>query len=377
MAKRRSAGEGTIYKLPSGNWRAQVSIAGRRISHTARSQQGARQWLRDVQGQIEQGLTYQADRVTLGEFMTGWLAQKQTRVRPATYQQYSAAWRSIQPALGRVKIKDLTPGMVQQLYDMLLTHDKRGARTVQIVHIVLHGCLSQAERVGLVARNPAEPCIVPRPEAEEMQVWDESQVSQFLTYVRDQPYEALYHLALKTGMRRNEMLGLQWDDVDWIKHTITVQRAVFQPIGGGWVFQSPKTKRGIRTVQVTEGMMVQLRAQMQQNETMRRLARKRWQEHGLIFPSLVGTPLGGTATSNRFLALVRSSGLPRIRLHDCRHTAASIMLSHGIPPVIVAGILGHSLAVLMQKYAHFITTTQGEAARLMEEITTPVAVELD
>ena len=138
MAKRRSAGEGTIYKLPSGNWRAQVSIAGRRISHTARSQQGARQWLRDVEGQIEQGLTYQADRVTLGEFMTGWLAQKQTRVRPATYQQYSAAWRSIQPALGRVKIKDLTPGMVQQLYDMLLTHDKRGARTVSYTHLRAH-----------------------------------------------------------------------------------------------------------------------------------------------------------------------------------------------------------------------------------------------
>ena len=274
-----------------------------------------------------------------------------------------------------MKLRDLTPARVQQFYDQL-TAEGRGARTVQIAHVVLHGCLKQAARLGLVARNPAAACLVPRSPVEEMKVWDEGQVNQFLFSIRGQAYEALYHLALKTGMRRGELLGLEWGDVDWERATITVQRACFHPAGGGWVLQAPKTRRGIRSVKVGPGLLEQMRGQARQDDDLRRMAKGNWEEHDLVFPSMAGTPLDGDSLSKQFRRLVARAGLPGMRLHDCRHTAASIMLSHGIPPVIVAGILGHSLAVLMARYAHFIPDTQDEAARLMDEITTPVAVDL-
>ena len=177
-------------------------------------------------------------------------------------------------------------------------------------------------------------------------------------------------------MRRGELLGLQWKDIDWTKRQIYVRRGVFHPAGGGFVFQPPKTKLGKRTVQLGQGITDQLRAQLQLVNFMRKSARDKWQENDLVFPSDVGTPIGGDRITHEFPILAKMAGLPVIRLHDCRHTAASIMLSHGIPPIIVAGMLGHSLAILMTTYAHYIPGTQDEAARLMDEILTPIPIDL-
>lgn len=361
-------------QLPSGSWRAQVTLQGRRLSHTCKSQQGAREWIRKVAGQIEQGLTYDAERTRVGTWLESWLKNKRAQLRTATIQQYEwVAEKYLLPELGRIRLRELTPARIQAYYDSLL-REGRGERTIQCVHIVLYGCLEQAARIGLVARNPAAVCILPKTSRGEMQVWTENQVSEFLIFVSGQRNEILYQTALATGMRRGELLGLKWQDVDWLARTVTVRRQAFHPQGGGWVMQEPKTERGRRSVQLGAGMVERLREQMAKVELTRKIARDRWQEHDLIFPSTQGTPQGGTSISHEFQALVTRSGLPRLRFHDLRHTAATIMLSHGIPPVIVAGMLGHSLGVLMERYAHFIPSMQGEAARLMDEVTSPVKV---
>ncbi|OGO11851.1 MAG: hypothetical protein A2030_02060 [Chloroflexi bacterium RBG_19FT_COMBO_50_10] len=176
-------------------------------------------------------------------------------------------------------------------------------------------------------------------------------------------------------MRRGELLGLQWKDIDWTKRQIYIRRGCFNPVGGGFTFQPPKTKLGKRTVQLGQGIIDHLRAQLQQVDLMRKAARDKWQEHDLVFPSAVGTPIGGDRITHDFPVLARMAGLPVIRLHDCRHTDASIMLSHGIPPIIVAGMLGHSLAILMTRYAHYIPGAQDEAARLMDDILTPIPID--
>ncbi len=240
------------------------------------------------------------------------------------------------------------------------------------MHTVLHGCLNHAHRLGLVAQNWADLVEVPRPAKKEMQIWNETQVSIFLAGVPDPVF---WRLAFATGMRRGELLGLKWDDLDWQTGALMVRRQVFQPAGGGWHFQEPKTDRGRRTIRIGPGLIEALKTQFNQTiPMMRAFAGDRWEENDLIFPSTVGTPRNCYNVSKKFQDLVKASGLPRIRFHDIRHTAASLMLLHGEPPVRVAAILGQSLAVLLETYAHYIQDDQESASRLMDSITTPVLV---
>jgi len=376
MTKKRSAGEGTISQLPSGSWRAQVSLKGRRLSHTAKSQQGARDWIRKIQDQIDQGLTYDDERTTLGKFMEGWLASKKPQLRTASIEQYTKMSKSyILPQLGSSRLKDLGPGRIQELYDEMARSGK-SARTIKLMHVILRMCLEQAKRLGLVARNPSEFCKVPKSPKVEMSIWDESQVNQFLVSIHGHKNENLYYMALATGMRRGELLGLKWQDVDWKNHRILIKRQVSNPEGGGFVFQEPKTSLGVRSVQLGAGIMERLRSQLRTVDIMRAISRDRWIEYDLVFPSLIGKPQYGNNISIEFNNLVDQSGLPHIRFHDCRHTAASILLSRGIPPVIVAGMLGHSISTLLSTYAHFIPDMQDEASRIMDEVTSSIEVDL-
>lgn len=352
-----------------------MSLKGRRLSYTAKNQQGARDWIRKIQAQIEQGLTYDDERTTLKVFMEGWLATKKNQLRTASSEQYYYIYRSyIEPRLGSIQLRKLTPGQVQEFYDVMAGSGK-SARTIKLMHVVLRMCLEQAKNIGLVARNPAEHCKVYKSPKVEMSIWDENQVNQFLVSIHGHKNENLYYMALATGMRRGELLGLKWQDVDWKNQRILIKRQVCNPQGGGLVFQEPKTSLGIRSVRLGAGIIERLYAQMVNIDLMRRISRDKWQEHDLVFPSMIGKPLIGTNVSVEFNQLVVQSGLPHIRFHDCRHTAASIMLTHGIPPVIVAGMLGHSMSTLLTNYAHCLPDRQDEAAQLMDEITSPIAVE--
>ena len=374
MTKKRSAGEGTISQRANGNWRAQVSLQGKRLSFTGKSQQACRDWIRKTRDQIDQGLTYDDERTTLGKFLQGWLATKKNQLRTASVEQYSRICKAyIEPQLGSIRLKDLAPGRVQKFYDDLLKAGL-GAQTIKIVHAVLRMCLQQAQQLGLVARNPVEFCKVPKSPKLEMTIWDEDQVNQFLVFVRGHKNENLFYLALATGMRRGELLGLKWQDVDWVHHRILIKRQCANPDGGGFVFAEPKTALGVRSVQLGSGMIERLRSQLGNIDIMRAISRDKWQDYDLVFPALIGKPQYGNNVSIEFQEQVKASGLPHIRFHDCRHTAASILLSRGIPPVIVAGMLGHSISTLLSTYAHFIPDMQDEAARIMDEVTSPISV---
>ena len=377
MAKRRTAGEGTIGQLPSGSWRAQVSLKGRRLSHTSKNQQAVREWIRKIHDQIDQGLTYDDERTTLGKFMEGWLATKKSQLRNASNEQYCMMSRLyIEPELGSIRLKDLGSGRIQELYDELSKSGKR-ARTIRIVHVILHMCLEHAKQLGLIARNPTEFCNVPKSPKIEISIWDEDQINKFLVFIHGHRNENLYYLALATGMRRGELLGLKWQDVDWVNHRLLIRRQCCNPEGGGFVFQEPKTNLGIRSIQLGLGLIERLRVQLANINIMRQISRDKWQDYDLVFPGMNGKPQFGNNVSVEFNKLVDQSSLPHIRFHDCRHTAASIMLSHGIPAVIVAGMLGHTISTLMSNYTHFIPDMQDEAARLMDEITSPIQVKFN
>lgn len=369
----RSRNEGSISKRANGSYLAQVSIDGKRVSKVYKTKKEAQEWITTMTGQVKQGLTYNSAKTTVDELLAEWLKIKKTKSRPATEEQYRRIARLyISPALGKLKLQDITAARIQRLYSDL-EKQSVGKRTIEITHTVLHGFLAHAQRLGLVAQNWAALVEVPRPASREMVVWDESQVSQFLIANPD-PF---YRLALATGMRRGELIGLQWKDVDWNAGMIHIRRQVYELEGGGWIFQAPKTERGRRGIRLGRGMLEALRYHYTVTiPQMQAIAGEAWQENDLIFPTGKGTPRNGYNVSKDFHERVLASGLPVIRFHDMRHTAASIMLLHGEPPVRVAGILGQSVQILLSTYAHYIPDDQERASSLMDAITTPVSIDL-
>ena len=371
---KRSNGEGTLCRRANGTYLAQVTIDGRRVSKTFKTRKDAQEWLNTTNRQVKQGLTYSSAKTTVDELLTTWLTMKKGKSRPATEEQYRRLSRLyISPVLGKLKLQDMSAARIQSFYS-LLEKKGTGKRTIEIVHTILHGFLKYAQRLGMTAQNWAELVEVPRPEDREMSVWDESQVSHFLQFAKGDPF---YRLAFATGMRRGELIGLQWKDIDRQRETIQVRRQVYTPEGGGFIFQPPKTERGRRGIRLGKGLLEALK--FQQNSTIPNLmafAGERWQENDLVFPNTIGNPRNGYEVSKSFHEAVIAAGMQVIRFHDIRHTAASIMLLHGEPPVRVAAILGQSLAVLLSTYAHYIPDDQERASRLMDDITTTYLVEI-
>jgi integrase len=213
---------------------------------------------------------------------------------------------------------------------------------------------------------------------EEMSVLTESQLSQFIITAMESPNFALFEVASITGMREGELLGLMKKDVEFGSDyaIIKVRRQVRRTPQIGMMFSPVKTKAGLRAIRVGENTSRILKEQFARTEVMKSTIGSRWQEYGLVFPSTVGTPLEISNLRREFNRVLKEAGVPKIRFHDLRHTAASIMLSHKIPVVIVSKILGHSKpSVTMDIYYHFMPSSNEEAVKLMDDLT-PIAVEI-
>ena len=208
-----------------------------------------------------------------------------------------------------------------------------------------------------------------------MQVWDEIQVNQYLVAAIGSPFEALYHLAVKTGMRQGELLGLKWSDIQWGSGRLYVRRQLQDVRGEGRIFQEPKTRSGRRTIQLGEGTLQTLREHLERQQLRKVASGQRWQENDLIFPSSIGTPLDPNNMRIDFNRVIERAGVPKVRFHDLRHTAASLMLNNGIPVIVVSKILGHSKpSITLDIYGHLYNEMQGEACRLMDELVSPVKI---
>jgi integrase len=279
--------------------------------------------------------------------------------------------------LGQVKIQDLRPEHIQNLYSSLLD-DEVGDYTIIKVHTVLHSALQQATHIGMISRNPASYAQPPKEPATEMAILNESQVSQLLVAVNGHRWEALYHLAIVTGMRQMELLGLKWADLDWIRQMLKVERQLIRPDGNGVEFSSPKTRYGKRSVALGGKTVDVLRAHNERQQGERLAAGDKWVENGLIFTNSLGGPIDPRNLLRNFKQLLRDAGLPAIRFHDLRHSAATLMLNAGIPVIVVKRRLGHARAsITLDVYGHLIPSMQSEAAELIDQMVTPVAVEFD
>jgi len=377
MAKRRGNNEGSIYRRKDGLWCAQISLQGRRLTKYEKTQSQCRAWIKEMLRKIDGGLTFESTLVTLENFVEVWLTGKQLSRRPKTVQQYQQIARQhILPIMGHMRLQEISPAHVKQLY-ALKKEEGRGARTIQLIHTTLYNVLKQAVQEGILGRNPVEVVERPRVEQSEMQILTEEQIHQFLIAASGSTFEAIYYMALATGMREGELLGLKWSDLDRNKGILFVQRQLQQIIGQGYVFMPPKTKAGRRQIKVGPASLKQLDAHRTRQALERSNAGARWRENDLMFPTTIGTPLDYKRVTKEFKHLLKLAGLPSIRFHDLRHTSLNALMEMGTPVNTVQRRGGHAKpSTTIDIYGHATARSQEIAAEKIEELITPIPIEL-
>lgn len=374
MTRRRAAGEGMIHQRTDGRWEARLSLGyvdGRRARKSVfgRSQRDVREKLTILQRERDQGLERRTDeRETVAVFLERWLEQARPALRPRTWQGYALiVRRQLVPAIGRVPLAKLTPATVQEL---LNRRQAAGAspQTVRNQHAVLRRALGQAVRWGIVPRNVATLVTLPRVDRPEVRAIAPGDARAILEAVRGDRLEALVTLALATGLRQGEALALRWDDVDLADGRLTVRHSL-QRVGAGVELVEPKTRRSRRTIAVPRGIIAALREHRTRQLQARLWAGSAWQEGGYVFTTSIGTPMHAGDVTRALQRLLAAAGLPRMRFHDLRHGAASLLLAQGVAPRVVMEILGHStIALTMNVYSHVIPALERDAADRMDAI---------
>ncbi len=377
MAKRRGNHEGGLYRRQDGLWCAQVSLNGHRLTKYSKSRTECHKWIKLTLAKIEVGLTYEGTQLTLERFIEIWLNGKELSRRPSTvngYRRYARLY--ILPILGEELLQNILPSHINRLYTQMKDGGK-GARTIQLVHATLHAAFNQAVREGYLGRNPVNAVERPNVERVEFQILDESQARRLLFAASRSPFETIFYLALTTGMRKGELLGLQWSDLDEVKGILHIQRQLQQIPRKGSFLVPTKTRAGRRMINLGQGTLSQLKAHRERQQKLKATAGEQWQEHDLIFTTGIGTFLDQSRVSKEFKSLLKSAGLPSIRFHDLRHTSISFLLGMGTPVNAVQHRAGHSKAsVTTDVYGHSLDVSQKEAAEKMEELVTPNAVKL-
>jgi integrase len=285
----------------------------------------------------------------------------------STYERHEGIVRThLNPALGRIKVKNLTPTHVRGLHREKLDAGLAPA-TVRKIHSTLHKALSQAVSDGLIPRNAAA-ITAPRPDPEEMHPLSADEASALLEAARGDRFRALYVLAITTGLRRGELLGLRWRDVDLEHGVLRVGRALVRE-GGRYRLGETKTKRGHRSIRLTSQAVSALGAHRKRQLEERMKVAGLYEDHDLIFATQKGTPLNPENLVKRsFKPLLERASLPEIRFHDLRHTCATLLLGRGVHPKLVQELLGHAtIAMTLDTYSHFLPSMGDQTARAMEE----------
>jgi integrase len=380
MAKKGN-GEGSIY--PHKKNGKKVGYRGAYVVHTAegpkrryvsgKDRDEVRRKLTEAMANRDKGIVYNDENITLEDYLDRWLADSvHGTVRESTFSRDKyLVTNHIKPALGRLKLKNLNALQVQSLYRDRLDSGLSGS-TVQKIHHVLHKALAQAVRWDLIPRNPSDNVKAPKPTPKEMHPLSATEAQKLLEAARGDRLEALYVLAIHTGMRQGELLGLRWEDVDLDRQSLRIRRTLTRKgnqSGGAYGVGEPKTKKSRRTVRLTERAVEALRSHRARQAEEKLGAAAPYQDRGLVFAGERGGIINPSNLRNRsFTPLLKKADLPRITFHDLRHTCASLLFQRNVHPKIVQELLGHaSVAITLDTYSHMLPGMGSETADAIEE----------
>ena len=342
---RRGNGEGSIYRRKSdGRWVGSLSLPdGTRKVYYGKKQSEVIAKLDQAANDLRHGLLTVGSTTTLQEYLENWLENvHKPTIRISTYLNYRKLLHNyLVPGLGKVKLQKLTPQQVQVFYSQKMS-DGLAPKTINNIHGVLHKALDNAVKWNILSRNVCDAVTPPRIPRKEKNVLTKQQAHTLLEEVRTHRLEALFTLAITTGMREGELLALHWQDMNLEDCSIQVKRAVSYLKGYGYVESEPKTAKSRRMIMLPVFVVAILRRHKSQQEEQRREVGSAWMEKDLVFTNALGYFYSASTLRKVFRRFLVSIGLPHMRFHDLRHSAATILLAMNVHPKVVQEILGHS-----------------------------------
>ncbi|MDY6918451.1 MAG: site-specific integrase [Chloroflexota bacterium] len=333
--------------------------------------------LAELLHQLDTGAFMSPGKTTVADYLERWLADyAQANLAPRTFEGYRTIIRGhLIPGLGQLPLTRLKPEHIQRYYSDMLSHgraDGKGAlspRTVRHHHMVLHKALDTAVKWGLLSRNPADAISPPRCQSPQWHTLGEHDIQVLLEAAKSTPYYAFFYTALFTGMRRSEILALRWCDVDLVMCQAYVRRALHHLLSGEVVIRPPKSATGSRTVALTPSTAIVLKEHREKQQLEAVMIGRTVKDDDLVFSTIEGRALLPNTVTHAWRNLVRRLGLGNVRLHDCRHSHASLLLKQGVHPKVVQERLGHSsITLTLDTYSHVTPGLQEAAAKRFDEV---------
>jgi integrase len=399
---RRGNKEGSIYQRNDGRWVSVIDLGYRNGKRHRKSIYGetrkevGEKLTRELRSQ-QLGIPASSERITVKDWLMSWLRLQEPPARkPKAYTAYENHVRlHLVPALGNIRLAKLQP---QDVREFMRVKAAEGLASKSIAHYrtTLSTALNMAVHDGVIARNVAALAKPPRVEKPELRVLSKDEALRFIGVAKGHRLEAMFTVALSLGMREGEILGLPWQDVDFDAGTLQVVHALQRVKRPGekkskLELLAPKTDRCRRTIALPQVAISALLAHRGRQEQERAAYGTDWRESGMVFTSSTGTMLDQRNMLRSFYAIMntpdptdleadpekRRKLLPRVRFHDLRHSAATLLLVQGVHPRFVMDLLGHSfIAVTMNIYSHVLDPMKQEIARQTDEVFKPVAVNL-
>lgn len=377
---RNAQGGGTIRQRKDGTWEARYTLGrdpgtGKQVQKSVygKTQKEVRQRLQQITTAIDKGIYIEPSKMTVEQWLESWISEYTGDVKPYTKRAYTTNIKNhIIPAIGAIRMEKLTPLQVQKFYNECIRGEKNlKPKTVKNIHGVLHSALKQAVMNGTIRSNPTEGCTLPRIERVEIKPFDDKAEKRFLQAIEGDTHERLFIVDLYTGMRKGEILGLRWSDIDFEQGTITISKQLqVEPFKGGRYYLAPLKNDKERVITPAPYVMQVLREQRRHQNEARLLAGGAWDEGdlpGLVFTTETGRHLCHQTIGTRYKKLVTAAGLPDARFHDLRHSYAVASIRAGDDIKTVQSNLGHhSAAFTLDTYAHATAQMKRESADRMQ-----------
>jgi integrase len=369
--QRRGHHEGSVYyDAVRDRWVAEVTVElGKRKRYRFKTKQEAIRKKSEALRELEQGTLATGPQRKLGEYLEDWIENvHKEKLKISTYVKYKKLIKYIvADRLGSVWLQKLTPELVQRFYHRL-SEKELSSKTVNATHGVLHIALDNAVRWGYVSRNVCDFVTLPRIVTKEAVFLTAEQAHILLESVREHRLGELLMLILVTGMRRGEVLALRWSDVDLKRQVLQVLHTVDYIPKYGYVETEPKTKAGKRKISLPFFLIELLQAHKQEQDEWKAKVGEKWENFGLVFPDLKGGYFNPGYLLRVFKKVLQAAGLADMRIHDLRHSAATILLAEGVNVKVVSELLGHSdIVITLRTYGHLLPTMQEDVVNKWEE----------
>lgn len=333
-----------------------------------KTQKEAKASLNKALHELNTGTYIQPSNVLLGDFMKDWLQYKKSNVAESSFETYYYNLKNhINPGLGNIPLSKLKAQDVQKFYQQLLSEKRLNHNTVRKIHSMLGNALDRAVKYEMINKNVVKLVESPKETKSEMKVWDLDQVKTFLAYSVESHLYIVYFIAINTGMRQGEILGLSWDSVDLENNIISVRQTLSNY--GKSIKATTKTSAGMRTITVPQELSNELKKHKLEQMKRRLMMGTLYQDMNLVNASELGTPINPSNLRRNFNIFIKKAGLPKIRFHDLRHTHATLLLKEEVNPKIVSERLGHAdTRMTLDRYSHVLPNMQKETATKFGEL---------